>query len=303
EIRGMVSEARGRVSRAITVDSSSIPASRWFLRFWAGTFAFDRGDVAEAMRWARELLAIGETLGEPLAAGAGFAALSRATGVFADRHEEAADLARRAVATFEPLGHDEWTAWGWTRLGIEDHLLGRLEDARASLLKGMETRQRKGCEGCVAYSLVSLGAVSADLGEPVSALDTYRESLRLTIKHENQALMLAVLLGLADVAWQFGAGAEPERDALLLFGAAEAVWRRHDLGRRRAALDAIARWQLPMREALGDEAVDGKIGEGMLLARDEVVALANDLQVSARRRNDTRLEPGRSLLAGYGSIE
>jgi predicted ATPase len=299
EIRGLVSEARYRVLRAMAVDAGSPPANRWFLRFWAATFALDRGKAEEANFYAQELLQIAETANDEVGRGVGYASLSGAIGADHGRHGEAAELARRAAETLEPLGHDEWTGWAWSRLGIEYHLLRRLEDAHGSLLRGLEVRRRKACEGCVAYSLVSLGAVLVDLGAPLAALDAYRESLELTIKHENQALMLSVLLGLADVAWQFGTGVEPEREALHFFGAAEALRRRHGLGRRSAAREAIELWQAPLRDALGDDAVDLAIEEGMTLALDDVVTLAQDLGVGDRPRRESAV----SLLAAYGSIE
>lgn len=212
EIRGLVSEGRYRVFRAMAVDADATPANRWFLRFWAGTFAYDRGKIEEAVVFANELQEIAERHGDLVGIGVGYSAMSRAVGAYPDRHLEAAELAQRAIATLAPLGHDEWTAWGWARLGIEYHLLGRLEEAQASLHRGLQARRRIGCEGCVSYSLMSLGAVAVDRDEPESARAAYIECLELTIKHENQALMLGVLLGLADLASQFGGGTEPAHD-------------------------------------------------------------------------------------------
>ena len=59
-IKGLLPEARQRVSAALAVDAAALPATRWFLRFWAGTFAFESGDLARAGEYARELLAIAE---------------------------------------------------------------------------------------------------------------------------------------------------------------------------------------------------------------------------------------------------
>src|SRR5262249_49632128 len=214
-------EGGERVSRAIAVDASSSPASRWFLRFWAGTFALDWGDAAEAMRYGEELLQIAQTHGEAVGIGAGLAFLSRDTGALPGRHEEAAALARRAFDALEPLGLDEWPGLAWSRLGIERHRLGYLEEARDSHLRGLAGRRRKGCEGCLAYSLVGLGAVLADLQQPDEAVAAFCESLELAVRHENFSLLLAALLGLVDVAWRYR-GDDDGESALLLFGAAEA---------------------------------------------------------------------------------
>ena len=302
ELRGLLSEARHRVARAIGVDASSSPANRWFLRFWAGTFALDQGAVLAATDHARDLIEIAEAHDDRVGIGVGFALLSRATGASPDGHEEAAELARRAVDALEPLSRDEWTGLAWTRLGIEYHLLGRLEESRASLLRGLAVRQRRPCEGCVAYSLASLGAVSLDLGDPGAALNAYRESLRLTCKHENQTLLLAVLLGLADVAWRYGAGSEPERYALLLFGAAEGLRKRHGLDRGGVVRQTIACWQEPMRARAGHVAVDAWIDEGMVAPLEEIVAVAGRLRVSDGPR-ETALSSPSSLMVALGSIE
>jgi hypothetical protein len=155
----------------------------------------------------------------------------------------------------------------------------------------------------VAYSLTSLGAVSLDLGDPVAALDAYRESLALTVKQENQTLMLAVLLGLADVAWRCGEGAEPERAALLFFGAAEALRKRHGLGRGGTAQETIARWQEPMRARAGDDAVDALIAGGSACPMEEIVAVAGNLRVTERAPGEPTPDPPVSLMTALGSIE
>jgi predicted ATPase/DNA-binding XRE family transcriptional regulator len=303
ELRGLLSEARQRVTQAMAVDGASAPEHRWFLRFWAGTFAFDRGDFNEAARYGQELQQIARADGDSVGIGAGFILLSRAIGAHAERREEAAELARRAVDTLEPLGLDEWTGGAWGRLGIELHRLGRLDEARTCHLRSLEVRRRRGCAGCVAYSLTSLGAVSLDLADPVAALDAYRGSLALTVKQENQSLMLAVLLGLADVAWRCGEGAEPERAALVFFGAAEALRRRHGLGRGEAARETIARWQKPMRARVGDAAVEALIAEGMACPIEEIVAAATILRVVERAPAEAAPDAPGSLMVALGSIE
>ena len=163
-IKGLLSEARLRVAAAIAVDGASSPADRWFLRFWAGTFAHDVGDLAAAAGHARELLDIATSHDDRVGIGVGLTMLSRAVGAHADRHEEAAELARQAVATLEPLGLGEWTGWAWSRLGIEEHCLGRLAEARESLLQSLEIRRAKRCEGCASYSSGRTGASAARSG-------------------------------------------------------------------------------------------------------------------------------------------
>jgi tetratricopeptide (TPR) repeat protein len=302
-IKGLLPEGRQRVARAIAVDASSTPASRWFLRFWAGTFALEGGEIAEASRYAHEAMEIAAAHDDQAGIGVGLTLLSRAIGAAADRHEEAAGLARRAVDTLEVVGQGEWTGWAWSRLGIEYHRLGRLQEARDCLLQSLDVRRRIQCEGCASYALASLGAVLLDLGQPADAVAAYRESLELTVKHENQTLMLSVLLGLADAACQYANESVPERTALLFLGVAEALRRRHGLGGSQVARDAIADWQMPMRQALGGDTIDALLSEGMSMSLDDVVAMTHALRVEDRRSPLVGRHGQVSLFVAFGSVE
>ncbi len=301
EIRGGLAEVRQRVAQAMAVDASSVPANRWFLRFWAETFALDAGDLEEAVRYARELLEIAQVNDDQLGVGVGLTCLSRAIGAFPNRQAEAAELAQQGVEILKPLGLSEWTGGAWSRLGIEYHRLGRLEEAREALLRSLEARREQHREAGVSYSLTSLAAVLLDLGQPESALDAYLESLDLTMKHENWSLLLIVLLGIADVTWRCGDDPHPERSALLLFGAAEALRKRYGLGRESATHEVIAHWQAPMRVAAGNEAADAQIADGMAMPLADAVAVAESLQITSCRAWDpvTQL----SLLRSLSSIE
>lgn len=300
EMKGLLAEARDRVSRAIAVEGDSSPAHRWFLRYWAGTFALDWGNVAGAIDYADELLDIAEAHGQPVGLGVGLTLKSQAVGSYPDRHEEAAGLARRAVAVLEPLGHDEWTGWAWARLGIEEHRLRRLADARASLQRSVDVRRGKPCAEYASYALVSLGAILADLDEPEAAVTTYRESLELAVRHENQTVLLAVLLGLADVGSRFGVEPDAQRIVLLLIGAAKALLRRHGLGQDGSAREGIDRWLLSLRGASGDDDVDAQIEDGMRLTPAAIIAAVESLRVSA---SSGVAGPQFSLLEVLGTIE
>jgi predicted ATPase len=301
EIRGGLAEVRQRVAQAMAVDASTAPAHRWFLRFWAETFALDAGDRAEAVRYAQELLEIARDSDDQLGISVGLTCLSRAIGAFPNRQAEAAELASQGDKIQEPLGTNEWTGVAWSRLGIEYHRLGRLEEAREALQRSLGARREQHREAGVSYSLTSLAAVLLDLGQPESALDAYLECLDLTMKHENWSLMLVVLLGIADVAWRCGSNAHPERPALSLFGAAEGLRKRYGLGREPATHEVIARWQAPMRVAAGNEAANALVEEGMALPLADVIAVAENLQITGCR--DGEPSGQLSLLRSLSSIE
>jgi hypothetical protein len=138
---------------------------------------------------------------------------------------------------------------------------------------------------------------------PTAAVAAYREALALTVKHENQTLMLSVLLGLVDAACQYGTETAPERTALLFLGVVEALRRRHGLGGSEAAREAVGAWQEPLRQSLGDDAVAALISEGMDMSLTDVVAMANDLSVGDRRSAMVERDGPVSLFAAFGSVE
>jgi hypothetical protein len=226
--------------------------------------------------------------------------MSQAIGSYPERHEEAAGLAERAVATLAPLGHDEWTGWAWARLGIEQHRLRRLEEARANLLRSLEIRRGKPCAECASYALASLGAVLADLNESEAAKNALSESLGLALRHGNQTLLFTVLLGLADIGRRFGGESASDEAILRLIGAAQAVWHRHGLSHDGAVRTAIASWLDSMRRTLGDDAADRALAAGALLSGDDLLAEVDRLPVGARR---VEFERWPALLDALGSIE
>jgi tetratricopeptide (TPR) repeat protein len=235
--------------------------------------------------------------------GVGLTLLSRVLGASPGGHAEAVTLARRAVDILQPLGQGEWTAWAWSRLGIEYRWLGRLAEARDCLLHGLEMRQQRQCEGCASYSLALLGAASLDLQQPHAALAAYLEGLDLTIKHDNPPLMLAVLFGLADVARRYGEEPDAARTALLFFGAGDALRQRHGLGGSREAQAVIAQWQTPLRDAIGHTAVDAFIAAGRALSPAALVDLADQFSVASHRRPAVTGAHHESLLDALESIE
>src|SRR5690606_21690005 len=140
----------------LRVDDQSSVTDRWFLRFWAVTFALEVGDHDDALALAEEILEIGQAAGDPFATGVGYAMLSRAAGAFPDRDHKGVTLAQRAVDILEPLGRAEWTGLAWVRLGVEHHREGNLLAARDALLRALELRRAEPFAGLVASALISL---------------------------------------------------------------------------------------------------------------------------------------------------
>lgn len=245
KLRGQFSEARQRIAQALAVDTGSTPTNRWFLRFWAVTFAMEVGDLADAHALASELLAIGQADHDPVGAGVGYALLSRVAGAQGSHHA-GAELARRSVALLEPAGRDEWTGLGWLRLGVELHHLGELDAARDALLRALAYRRSEPFAGCEAYALLSLGAVWFDLNDAEAALAAYQESLDLARREENMTALVAALYGLADLTRRYSAEACL---AQRLVHAAEALRLRHGLGHEQMG-SAVTAWfaTLPLRE-------------------------------------------------------
>lgn len=304
KLRGYVSEARQRMSAALGVDGQSSTTDRWFLRFWAVTFALEVGDHAGALALAEEILEIGQSSGDPYAEGVGYALLSRATGAFPARNHEGVDLARRAVEILEPLGRAEWTGLAWVRLGVEHHRAGDLHAARDALLRALELRRAEPFAGLVASALISLGAVWFDFGDAQAALDSYRDALHLALAEQHRTAMVAATLGLADVTWRFGEGT-PERrmkDAIRLVAAAEEQRIRHGLGRD-AMLSAVARWLRPLQETWSEAEIAAERVAGSHLDMGEIVAHAAQLHVSHAEPGPGRPPGGPTLMSGFGSLQ
>lgn len=304
KLRGHLAEARQRMSAALRVDAQSSTTDRWFLRFWAVNFALEVGDHAGALALAEELLLIGQSAGDPLGEGVGYAMLSRARGAFPDREGEGIALAQRAVETLEPLGRAEWTGLAWVRLGVEHHRAGHLHAARNALLRALELRRAEPFAGLVASALISLGAVLFDLGEAEAALNSYREALNLALAEENQTALLGALLGLADVASRFGDGAPAERTqiALALATTAEQHRHRHGLGRE-AIGPAVAQWCAQVHATLGSLAgLSGPVA-GAPLELPEAIAIAMQMGVTSCQPDANSAQPAFTLIGAFGSLQ
>lgn len=302
-LRGLHAEGRQRLDAAIAVDSEVAAADRWFLRFWAAIFAFDSGDVAAAGVYATNLLEIAEATDDQIGIGAGLTLLSQIAGATPEGREQAVALAWSAVELLEPLGHDEWTASAWARLGIEFQHLGRLEEARDYFLQSFALRRRKGCEGCTAYSLVLLGGVHLELGRPREAADAFGGCLALAIKHGNRPLTIRSLFGLADVTWRFAVDQERARFALSFFGAAEAVQRRHGFIWDDNGMTIVEAWKAAIRREFGELAIEQVIDEGATLSDAAILDLVQHISVGPGTWPGDGGRDAPTLLAGLGSIE
>jgi predicted ATPase/DNA-binding XRE family transcriptional regulator len=304
KLRGYLAEARQRMSAALRVDGQSSTTDRWFLRFWAVTFALEVGDHAGALALAEEILEIGQSAGDPFASGVGYAMLSRAVGAFPDRSNEGVALAQRAVEILEPLGRAEWTGLAWVRLGVEHHRAGQLQAARDALLRALELRRAEPFAGLVASALISLGAVWFDLGEAQAALDAFREALHLALAEENQTALLGALLGLADVTGHFGDGtpAERTRIALALAATAELRRQRHGLGREGIG-PAVTQWSAQLHEVLCGHVSHYEMSAGTPMDLPDAIAIAMQLSVAPRQPEVNAARPALSLIGTFGSLQ
>ena len=304
KLRGYLSEGRQRLSAALRVDAQSSTTDRWFLRFWAISFAVEVGDHDDALALAEEILEIGQSAGDPFATGVGYAMLSRARSAFPDRDDEGVALAGRAVEILEPLGRAEWTGLAWVRLGVEHHRAGHLQAARDALLRALELRRAEPFAGLVASALISLGAVWFDLGEEQRALEAFREALNLALAEENHTAMVAATLGLADLTWRCGEGTPEQRmgSAIRLVAAAEEHRIRYGLGRD-AIRRTLAEWIAPMQETWGDIAVAAELAAGKNLEMAEIATSAAHLRISQAEPAPALPPAGPTLLSGFGSLQ
>ena len=142
-----------------------------------------------------------------------------------------------------------------------------------------------------------------DMGDAAAAVTAFRDALALTIKHDNPLLMLAVLFGLADLAWRFSDEACPGHSAVQFYGAAEAIRIRHGLPVAESVRAAVERWRSLLKTHKGDEAVEALLAEGARMTPAETLALSAALTVTSVPDAGFPGQQPLSLLAAPGSIE
>lgn len=116
-------------------------------------------------------------------------------------------------------------------------------------------------------------------------------------------LVLASMLGQADVAWRFGSGPENARDALQFLGASEALRGRHGIGWDPCGADDVRHWQSLIRNVIGDEAADHSLAAGLALSIPEAVNLSRNLTISHAAQSVGGDGAAISLFTLLGSIE
>jgi non-specific serine/threonine protein kinase len=151
---------------------------------------------------------------------------------------------------------------------------GGLERAAAYGEEGLRRFAGQPRHGIVAMTMIGLGAIARDQGDPDTALARSLDGIQLMGGHRDDRQVADALSCIASVAAGWG---EP-RTALLLLGAADAMRERTGTAMVWPAdIDAAERCLAAAREALPERETHQALADGCKLSLAEAVALAETL--------------------------
>jgi CHAT domain-containing protein/tetratricopeptide (TPR) repeat protein len=259
--------------------------------------AWLRLQLGESLAAAREWDAAHRALDDAAAGVAGDpAALGWIARQRAELHRRQGDPARRGEALRAALEHERAIDGGGlvasyliSRLGAVAWMQGRLEDAEALLLEGLETRRRLAPDSLdVAESVNDLGNLAWARGDLRAALAHYEEALRIRERLVPGSVDVAAVIENIALVAEWRGDLDRAEDAYLRAGALIAARGEPDAERRAKNLVGLANVAL----ARGDlDGADAKLEEAHRLvttrgSRDRLLAtiLSNRGEVAFRRK-------------------
>ncbi|MGH3194804.1 MAG: BTAD domain-containing putative transcriptional regulator [Streptosporangiaceae bacterium] len=231
-----------------------------------GSVAREQGRYARAVELHAESLAIAEAAGDRWAAASAHGYLAFASWLQRD-FGRAAEEASTALVSFRELGDVEGAAWSLISLGTVARYQGDVERASVLLTESLALSGGIGFREGIAWSVEQLGLLAAVDGDP-AAISLLRRSLELHNELRDRWRMSSVLEDLASIALAQGNAPQAAR----LLGAAEAL--REAIGTVIAPCERLQHNQSTkaVRAALGDEAFDTALRQGLLASMDELTA-------------------------------
>jgi tetratricopeptide (TPR) repeat protein len=235
-------------------------------QFICGILGFGQGDyagAAVALQTARELH---HELGDPTRAARDAVLLGVMTAL---RDPEAGErLARSAVDVLRQRGREWERAFALFGLGRILVVQGRYAEAVPLLEEGVRLNPSPDPHLLLSYGVVNLGWARLGLGDPDGARDAFRRAFTEAGRGDRQ-ISARALDALAAVAAQ----EHHPRYGALLTGAAEGIRRSIGVGVWVTDTDSHDRTVEALRAALGEDAYQAAVEEGLALSADEVVAL------------------------------
>jgi predicted ATPase/class 3 adenylate cyclase/DNA-binding CsgD family transcriptional regulator len=282
-------EARSQYEAGLAVarQSADRQAMAFGLRRLAN-LAAEENDLPQARPLFEESLAISRELGD--AWGIAFAvdnlghlAVQLGDYVAACRyHEETLGIWSDLV---DPWG----IAHAHANLGIVFLAQGDAVAAQARFEESLEMERKLGLQLPIADLLRNLGDTALEQADSATARRRYEESLAIWRGHGDK---LGMALGLEGVAQLAAARSQPQR-ALLLAGAASAIYDAIGIGPGAPRKLRLERWLKQAEQVLGQEASDAVRAEGRTMTPERAADLALGLEGPARDQGQLAALPGR----------
>ena len=277
-IRGLATEGRSWLERAVAPGAAVTPAVRAWALMWAAPLALMQQDVAAAVNLAEASVALWRDH-DPTSGGlaAALVALGQAVGQSGDQ-ERARSLLEEGLALARSLSHTFLVVFTLENLAGLALLRGDPAAATALVGEALPLQRTIGHTWGAPYSLSVQAEISRREGNLEAALSHYREAMAIAEERGDRVFIGGLLTAIGSIGAFCG---EAERSVRLL-GAAEKLretvgsWshlsgRAGDLDARKAA-----------RDALGEERFAAAWLAGRALpwhrAINEAVALAEELE-------------------------
>jgi non-specific serine/threonine protein kinase len=185
---------------------------------------------------------------------------------------------------------DPWgIAHAHANLGIVFLAQGDAVAAQARFEESLEMERKLGLQLPIADLLRNLGDTALEQADSATARRRYEESLAIWRGHGDK---LGMALGLEGVAQLAAARSQPQR-ALLLAGAASAIYDAIGIGPGAPRKLRLERWLKQAEQVLGQEASAAVRAEGRTMTPERAADLALGLEGPARDQGQLAALPGR----------
>ena len=237
------------------------------------------GDAASARSYFEQALNMCERIGDQAEIAAALSNLATAVSVSGDENSARALLAR-AKAIFGELGLEDEATWTISHLGDVARHNGHVAEAQRLYQEAISEFTRLGDGWGIARASADLAYATADTGDHQTAHRLFRHALSTFLELDHKRGAARVIEGLAYLA-------QCQRDfprALMLAGAAAAVWHAFGAAPRRSEQAALERLLAPAWAAIDREPALAIWAAGRRMSLQDAVEyarqMARDPQVS-----------------------
>jgi predicted ATPase/DNA-binding CsgD family transcriptional regulator len=288
EERGHLAEGRRWLEQAAALTGDVPAEARLSVLSGAGTMAWLQGDLAAAIRWHEQSLALSREIGDR--AGEAFALNNLGVQAMESGNYQAANASCEAsLALARAEGEPRLELLALHNLGHIAWLRGEPGRAAARLDETLALARELGEVGLVASGLSALAHAMFDLDDYGRSVAYFRESLEIGRLRGNMANVIDAVEGLA----RLGTATGSTKSAARLFGATANLREATGMPHSAAEIGYVQPSLTALRKAMGVQGLSGAMAAGRLLSPDEVVAEALALAAAAT----STLASGRSGFA------